>query len=98
MFRQVAGSQIVVTAHRIRRGLMPEVVEEKESDFHFIARDEPERIVATLEDMVSEPYSTPIPAGPDPGRADTLPDESGITRGAGTEPAVAARLESTETR
>jgi exodeoxyribonuclease V alpha subunit len=52
VFRQAAGSQIIVTAHRIRRGLMPEVVQGTESDFHFVARDEPERIVATLEDLV----------------------------------------------
>jgi exodeoxyribonuclease V alpha subunit len=52
VFRQAAGSQIIVTAHRIRRGLMPEVVQEKESDFHFVARDEPERIATTLEDLV----------------------------------------------
>jgi exodeoxyribonuclease V alpha subunit len=52
VFRQAAGSQIIVTAHRIRRGLMPEVVQEKESDFHFVTRDEPERIAAMLEDMV----------------------------------------------
>src|ERR1017187_3444696 len=52
VFRQGAGSQIIVTAHRIRRGLMPEVVRENRSDFHFIARDEPERIAAMLEDLV----------------------------------------------
>jgi exodeoxyribonuclease V alpha subunit len=52
VFRQAAGSQIIVTAHRIRRGLMPEVSQGAESDFHFVARDEPERIAATLEDLV----------------------------------------------
>ena len=52
VFRQAAGSQIIVTAHRIRRGLMPEAVQGTASDFHFVARDEPERIAATLEDLV----------------------------------------------
>ena len=52
VFRQAAGSQIIVTAHRIRRGLMPEAVQGTDSDFHFVARDEPERIAATLEDLV----------------------------------------------
>jgi exodeoxyribonuclease V alpha subunit len=52
VFRQAADSQIIVTAHRIRRGLMPELGQGTESDFHFIARDEPERTAATLEDMV----------------------------------------------
>ena len=41
-----------MAAHQIRRGLMPEVVQETESDFYFVARDEPERILATLEDMI----------------------------------------------
>jgi len=52
VFRQAAGSQIIVTAHRIRGGLMPELTQRAESDFHFIERDEPEQIVATLEDLV----------------------------------------------
>ena len=52
VFRQAAGSQIIVTAHRIRGGLMPELVQGPESDFHFITRDEPEQIVAMLEDVV----------------------------------------------
>jgi len=52
VFRQAAGSQIIVTAHRIRGGLMPELSQGAESDFHFIARDEPEQIIATLEDLV----------------------------------------------
>jgi exodeoxyribonuclease V alpha subunit len=52
VFRQAAGSQIVVTAHRIRRGLMPETMRTTESDFHFIEREDPERIAATLEELV----------------------------------------------
>jgi len=52
VFRQAADSQIIVTAHRIRRGLMPELGQGTESDFHFIARDEPERTAATLEDVL----------------------------------------------
>jgi exodeoxyribonuclease V alpha subunit len=48
VFRQAADSQIIVTAHRIRRGLMPELGQGTESEFHFIARDEPERAAATL--------------------------------------------------
>jgi exodeoxyribonuclease V alpha subunit len=52
VFRQATGSQIVVTAHRIRRGLMPETMGTTESDFHFIEREDPERIAATLEELV----------------------------------------------
>jgi exodeoxyribonuclease V alpha subunit len=52
VFRQAEGSQIIVTAHQIRRGLMPELVQGADSDFYFVERDEPERIAATLEDLV----------------------------------------------
>ena len=52
VFRQAAGSQIIMMAHRIRRGLLPETTRIVESDFHFIEREEPEQIVATLEEMV----------------------------------------------
>src|ERR1035438_1553690 len=52
VFRQAAGSQIIVTAHRIRGGLMPELIQKAESDFHFVERDEPEQIIAMLEDLV----------------------------------------------
>jgi exodeoxyribonuclease V alpha subunit len=52
VFRQAAGSQIIMTAHRIRRGLLPETTRIVESDFHFIEREEPEQMVGTLEDMV----------------------------------------------
>jgi exodeoxyribonuclease V alpha subunit len=52
VFRQAAGSQIIMMAHRIRRGLLPDTARVGESDFHFIEREEPEQIVATLEEMV----------------------------------------------
>jgi len=52
VFRQAAGSQIIMMAHRIRRGLLSETSQMVESDFHFIEREEPEQIVATLEEVV----------------------------------------------
>jgi exodeoxyribonuclease V alpha subunit len=36
VFRQAAESRIIVNAHRINRGLMPEWVRDPASDFHFI--------------------------------------------------------------
>jgi exodeoxyribonuclease V alpha subunit len=55
VFRQAAGSQIIQNAHRIRRGQMPEIREADPSkDFHFVERDEPEKIVATLINVVQE--------------------------------------------
>jgi exodeoxyribonuclease V alpha subunit len=52
VFRQAAGSQIVMAAHRIRQGLLPETPRLAKSDFHFIERVEPEQIAATLEEVV----------------------------------------------
>src|SRR5439155_18023581 len=44
-------SRIITNAHRINQGLMPESAE-KESDFYFIEREEPQRIADTLVEMV----------------------------------------------
>jgi exodeoxyribonuclease V alpha subunit len=53
VFRQVAGSQIISNAHRIRRGEMPELRgTDPTSDFHFVERDDPEGIAETLVKVV----------------------------------------------
>jgi exodeoxyribonuclease V alpha subunit len=55
VFRQAAGSQIVTSAHRIRRGQMPDLREAaSSSDFHFIEREDPEKIAATLVKLVQK--------------------------------------------
>jgi exodeoxyribonuclease V alpha subunit len=55
VFRQAAGSQIITNAHRIRRGQMPEIRQaDPSSDFHFIERDEPEKVAATLVKLVQK--------------------------------------------
>jgi len=56
VFRQAAESRIITTAHRINQGLMPEALPESqaESDFHFIEREEPEAIAATLARVIAE--------------------------------------------
>jgi len=55
VFRQAAGSRIITNAHRIRRGQMPDVRgADPNSDFHFVERDEPEKIAATLVKLVQE--------------------------------------------
>jgi exodeoxyribonuclease V alpha subunit len=59
VFRQAAHSRIVMTAHRINEGHMPETpARAAESDFHFVERAEPEQIAATLLEVVK----TRIPA------------------------------------
>jgi exodeoxyribonuclease V alpha subunit len=55
VFRQAAGSQVITNAHRIRRGQMPEIRRaDPSSDFHFIERDEPEKVAATLVKLVQK--------------------------------------------
>ena len=59
VFRQAAHSRIIINAHTINRGQMPEVpAKNAESDFYFIDRAEPDQIAAILVEMVK----TRIPA------------------------------------
>jgi exodeoxyribonuclease V alpha subunit len=53
VFRQAANSRIITNAHRINEGQMPEVpTKESDSDFYFVEREDPERIGATLLELV----------------------------------------------
>jgi exodeoxyribonuclease V alpha subunit len=57
IFRQAAASKIVVSAHAINRGDVPEletVSGETTSDFYFISREEPDAARATIVELVSE--------------------------------------------
>jgi exodeoxyribonuclease V alpha subunit len=55
VFRQAASSRIISNAHRINQGLMPELPErETDSDFYFVRRQEPEKILETLIQMVKQ--------------------------------------------
>lgn len=55
IFRQAAASKIVVSAHRINRGELPELETAGErSDFYFISREDPEAARATIVELVAE--------------------------------------------
>ncbi len=61
IFRQARRSRIVVNAHRVNRGEMPDLEPgvpadelDLESDFYFIERREPESILAVVEHLVTE--------------------------------------------
>jgi exodeoxyribonuclease V alpha subunit len=55
VFRQAAASRIVLNAHLINRGLMPEPEPEgEESDFHFVPAAEPEELIRKLVTLVAE--------------------------------------------
>ncbi len=59
IFRQAGRSMIVVNAHRILAGELPRLEPSAAADFHFIERPEPEHLLATLKQLVTER----VPAG-----------------------------------
>jgi exodeoxyribonuclease V alpha subunit len=53
VFRQAALSRIIVSAHRINQGLMPDLGKPEEgSDFYFVQADEPETAVTRIVELV----------------------------------------------
>jgi len=53
IFRQATHSQIIVNAHQINQGHIPQLgAETANGDFFFIQRDDPQRIVETVLDLV----------------------------------------------
>ena len=53
VFRQAARSRIVGSAHRINRGVMPDLSKpEGNSDFYFVPADDPETAAARIIDLV----------------------------------------------
>jgi exodeoxyribonuclease V alpha subunit len=52
IFRQASSSRIIVNAHRINSGQMPDA--EKDSDFFFIEREEAESVPATILELVAD--------------------------------------------
>jgi exodeoxyribonuclease V alpha subunit len=53
VFRQAAQSAIITNAHRINRGLYPEL-NDKERDFFHVRRMQPEAVASTLLDLITE--------------------------------------------
>lgn len=55
IFRQARESRIVVNAHRVNQGELPAMdSDDADSDFFFIARDDPEEAVAAVRTLVGE--------------------------------------------
>lgn len=53
IFRQAEASRIVVNAHRINAGRMPQQASAEQEDFFFIEREDPESILTTLRELVT---------------------------------------------
>lgn len=56
IFRQAADSRIIINAHRVNRGLLPEKTPPGGglTDFYWIEQDDPEKALATIEKLVAE--------------------------------------------
>lgn len=53
IFRQAAGSAIILNAHKIQQGLFPNLSPSPQSDFTFIRAEEPEEILRQIVHLVS---------------------------------------------
>lgn len=54
IFRQAAGSRIIVNAHRINRGEFPDIRNLSDSDFYFIDAQSPEEVLNHIVRLVSQ--------------------------------------------
>ena len=63
IFRQAAESAIVMNAHGVNRGVLPDL-RSKQSDFFFLRRTDPQRVVDTIVELVGErlPKNMGIPS------------------------------------
>ena len=67
IFRQAEGSRIIVNAHRVNRGIMPEKPQMQDgglADFYWIEQDDPEKALAIIEKMVAERIPARFPFDP----------------------------------
>ncbi|MGO9526234.1 MAG: ATP-dependent RecD-like DNA helicase [Verrucomicrobiia bacterium] len=54
IFRQAKNSFIITNAHRVNEGQMPVLDAQQESDFFFIAEEQPEKVLATIKTLCGE--------------------------------------------
>jgi exodeoxyribonuclease V alpha subunit len=54
IFRQAAGSQIITNAHRINKGVFPQIYNGRDSDFFFIESQETQDVLNTIIKLVSQ--------------------------------------------
>mgnify|MGYP001799356129 CR=1 FL=1 len=54
IFRQAAGSKIIINAHKINQGDFPDVGHYDWSDFHFYIEEDPEKIATTIESLITK--------------------------------------------
>jgi exodeoxyribonuclease V alpha subunit len=64
IFRQAKGSKIIVNAHKINEGVMPDTKKEKDSDFFFIDLEEKEDVLNEIVNLVSNRLPKTYPFDP----------------------------------
>ena len=57
IFRQAQTSRIIMNAHRVNRGQMPDISNGKNTDFFFMERETPEAAAATIAELVKTKLS-----------------------------------------
>ena len=81
VFRQAAKSRIVINAHRINAGQMPEFdAGEGESDFYFVPAEDPEQAVERILTLVRERIPPPVWPRSGARHPGAVPDEPGRRR------------------
>jgi exodeoxyribonuclease V alpha subunit len=54
IFRQAAGSHIILNAHRVNKGIFPQIYNGQDSDFFFIEQKESEEVLNTIIKLVAQ--------------------------------------------
>jgi len=54
IFRQAAGSRIIINAHKINRGEVPDIRNLSDSDFYFVETETPEKVLENIVTLVSQ--------------------------------------------
>ena len=76
VFRQAAASRIIINAHRINQGSMPDLSPPgTESDFYFVQADDPKTAVARIVELAKTRILKRF--GLDPRHPGAMPDEPG---------------------
>lgn len=53
IFRQAQTSKIVTNAHRVNQGVMPEIANNRQSDFFVLSEDDPAKVESLVTDLVA---------------------------------------------
>ena len=76
VFRQAAASRIIINAHRINQGAMPDLsAPGGESDFYFVPAEDPETAVQRIVELVKTSHPQTLRLEPDPRHPGALSDE-----------------------